>query len=879
MGRSTDGRYPGCFGAGVPSQRQGITPRRLGLAGRKNAAIIWVIWALVVLLTVAASGCDNNPQPRNTPISTSTLVPAPTSTPARTHPGEPPFAGLEQLVEHSDLSLIGRVASTSQIRTVFLGNDPSNRAPYYEASVEVERILFGLHHKGVVVHVPAFYVADEDIRRSTNTPQLEVGEKVILFLTQQDRVLDLRGSDFVITGGGPLWGKLAVEDDRAAAPYPTTASGSEPLDEVAAWIGAARFSRAKPGTLAGEVSGLDEGDSATFRLLELGRSHRLENGVLQDEWTLGNGPWEKRDLRLSQGTYVLVYEARGYLPLHRPEGLMFDVPSEGIDWRARGLKFAFFRPKDADDKPFDNGTGWLPERSVRGQVAGIPHGVDATVRIRRLPPAQNELYIIGPSLREGTSSFYPPELTCLEVIDDPDPEKTVALMQVQNGRWGLSDPALQGSRYLITIEAPGLQVSPAGYVAVVFGGKAPHRLRGVDFRVGDSEASACDTGRATSAPTRTSPGTLSSIEAVYSMVASRPMGDPLNPLFADQPDDGAVIARLALAIETAIPIMPTDHLSANDRGRYLSIRFRNGTELTVRQVSWCEQWDGRREFVGGVCRGRHETLSDIWWVEGRGMVESPALALWWREKAEFMAPIGYVGIPETIMPGEPFRITSCCWEGIVQAETIKLSLVSAGGLEIGLGEFPISSGITQRNEIVPYGTQSGRYWLHAASSGFSEVVDVVQVETGMQPPNEILQRFTDARPSTDWRLVEAPGWPSQPGFYLRLPPGWELNELQGIDSYGGEVIGDGMRLTFDYGGFSWILDPSDDPDHTYAVAYEDIGGFEAKLLISLDDREGYTGVYFEGIGGPSLNLVGEGLTPEQQHTAISVFRGIRLRGQ
>ena len=833
----------------------------------------------MVLLTVAASGCDNNPQPRNTPISTSTLVPAPTSTPARTHPGEPPFAGLEQLVEHSDLSLIGRVASTSEIRAVSLGNDPSNRAPYYEASVEVERILFGLHHKGVVVHVPAFYVADEDIRRSTNTPQLEVGEKVILFLTQQDRVLDLRGSDFVITGGGPLWGKLAVEDDRAAAPYPTTASGSEPLDEVAAWIGAARFSRAKPGTLAGEISGLDDGDSATFRLLELGRSHRLENGVLQDEWTLGNGPWEKRDLRLSQGTYVLVYEARGYLPLHRPEGLMFDVPSEGIDWRARGLKFAFFRPKDADDKPFDNGMGWLPERSVRGQIAGIPHGVDATVRIRRLPPAPNELYIIGPPLREGTSSFYPPELTCLEVMDDPDPEKTVAVMQVQNGRWGLSDPALQGSRYLITIEAPGLQVSPAGYVAVVFGGKAPHRLHGVDFRVGDSEESDCDTGRATFAPTRTSPATLPSIEAVYSLVASRPMGGPLNPLFADQPDDGAVIARLALAIETAIPIMPTEHLSANDRGRYLSIRFRNGTELTVRQVSWCEQWDGRREFVGGVCRGRHETLSDIWWVEGRGMVESPALALWWRETAEFMVPIGYVGIPETIMPGEPFRITSCCWEGIVQAETIKLSLVSAGGLEIGLGEFPISSGITQRNGIVPYGTQSGRYWLHAASNGFSEVVDVVQVETGMQPPNEILQRFTDARPSTDWRLVEAPGWPSQPGFYLRLPPGWELNELQGIDSYVGEVIGDGMRLTFDYGGFSWILDPSDDPDHPYAVAYEDIGGVEAKLLISLDDREGYTGVYFEGIGGPSLNLVGGGLTSEQQHTAISVFRGIRLRGQ
>ena len=107
---------------------------------------------------------------------------------------------------------------------------------------------------------------------------------------------------------------------------------------------------------------------------------------------------------------------------------------------------------------------------------------------------QTNFILLVPPLREGTTSFYPPELTCLEVIDDPDPEKTVAVMEVQNGHWGLSDPALQGSRYLITIEAPGLRVSPAGYVAVVFGGKAPHRLHGVDFCVGDPETPDCDTG-------------------------------------------------------------------------------------------------------------------------------------------------------------------------------------------------------------------------------------------------------------------------------------------------------------------------------------------------------------------------------------------------
>ena len=81
--------------------------------------------------------------------------------------------------------------------------------------------------------------------------------------------------------------------------------------------------------------------------------------------------------------------------------------------------------------------------------------------------------------------------------------------------------------------------------------------------------------------------------------------------------------------------------------------------------------------------------------------------------------------------------------------------------------------------------------------------------------------------------VEVPGWPSQTGFSLRLPPGWEFNELQRIDSYVGELVGDGVRLTFDCGDFSWSLDPADDPAYTYTVNYWSIGGAEAKLLISM----------------------------------------------
>ena len=137
----------------------------------------------------------------------------------------------------------------------------------------------------------------------------------------------------------------------------------------------------------------------------------------------------------------------------------------------------------------------------------------------------------------------------------------------------------------------------------------------------------------------------------------------------------------------------------------------------------------------------------------------------------------------------------------------------------------------------------------------------------------------DTEPGSNWGVVEVGNLPSQTAFSLLLPPEWELNELQGIDSFLGEVTGDGVRLTIDYGRFSKILDLADDPEHTYAVGYEDIGGFQAKLLISMVPGAGYTGAYFDNLAGFSLSLWGEDLTTEQQKTAVAVFRSVKLLGQ
>ena len=146
------------------------------------------------------------------------------------------------------------------------------------------------------------------------------------------------------------------------------------------------------------------------------------------------------------------------------------------------------------------------------------------------------------------------------------------------------------------------------------------------------------------------------------------------------------------------------------------------------------------------------------------------------------------------------------------------------------------------------------------------------------------------QPGPDWTRVEAQGWSDQQGFALLLPPGWALNELQGIDSYVGELTGDGVRLMFDYGSHSWDLSPEDDPEHEYLVSYEDIGGLRAKLLLPVKSPSGATvdyppaiGVHFQDLGGASSNLVGRdltlvgrGLTPEQQRVAVGIFRSVRV---
>ena len=111
---------------------------------------------------------------------------------------------------------------------------------------------------------------------------------------------------------------------------------------------------------------------------------------------------------------------------------------------------------------------------------------------------------------------------------------------------------------------------------------------------------ACNVFNQGSHTTPTQAYQASTIEVVYSRVPAMIGESPLSPLFGDWPEHSAVVARLALALDTATPITPTKQLLVNEHGRYLRIHMRDGTELAVRQLAWCEQWSPRIVLQGWI---------------------------------------------------------------------------------------------------------------------------------------------------------------------------------------------------------------------------------------------------------------------------------------
>jgi hypothetical protein len=111
-------------------------------------------------------------------------------------------------------------------------------------------------------------------------------------------------------------------------------------------------------------------------------------------------------------------------------------------------------------------------------------------------------------------------------------------------------------------------------------------------------------------------------------------------------------------------------------------------------------------------------------------------------------------------------------------------------------------------------------------------------------------------------------------FSISLPIDWKFNQLQGTDSYVGEFVGDGMKLTFDFGMYS---NPLNDTTHT-TTSYGTINGYDVKIVRPKNNQLGMTGVYFSNLAeGNKLNVIGENLTTAQSELALEIFKTIHFK--
>jgi hypothetical protein len=120
-----------------------------------------------------------------------------------------------------------------------------------------------------------------------------------------------------------------------------------------------------------------------------------------------------------------------------------------------------------------------------------------------------------------------------------------------------------------------------------------------------------------------------------------------------------------------------------------------------------------------------------------------------------------------------------------------------------------------------------------------------------------------------WRKVDAGA------FWLFAPVGWEFHQLQGVDSYVGEIVGEGVVLKFDFGAYSNPLKKEKKPQ--YVVVHEPIGGFRARIVSPQTPGHGITGIYFpRTFGSNKLSLFGQDLTSAQQELVLRIFKTIRF---
>ena len=107
-----------------------------------------------------------------------------------------------------------------------------------------------------------------------------------------------------------------------------------------------------------------------------------------------------------------------------------------------------------------------------------------------------------------------------------------------------------------------------------------------------------------------------------------------------------------------------------------------------------------------------------------------------------------------------------------------------------------------------------------------------------------------------------------------------LEELQGIDSYVGNMNGDGITLSFDYGYYTGPV--SNLPTNEYLVTEDEVSGHFRQIVKPVDSKTKFTRIHLYKIsdavtspgGYNSLTVYARNLTSVQQEIVLGVFNSV-----
>lgn len=111
-------------------------------------------------------------------------------------------------------------------------------------------------------------------------------------------------------------------------------------------------------------------------------------------------------------------------------------------------------------------------------------------------------------------------------------------------------------------------------------------------------------------------------------------------------------------------------------------------------------------------------------------------------------------------------------------------------------------------------------------------------------------------------------------FTLWLPAGWYVVELQGIDSYVGQITNGTTTFYFDYGIYSTHL--IREGDTRYTVTYEEIDNDDAELIRPKTAEGNISGVYIDH-GSKDLTISATGLSSTNTDLLFNIARTVQFK--